>query len=82
MTLKRPLKEVLNFNMGRVMGFEPTNAGTTIRSLNHLATPAILFNFKLFKILVLINSRIYNLLKPDNYAWVYLLLVFTNLMLF
>lgn len=37
------------FNMGRVMGFEPTNAGTTIRSLNHLATPAILFNFKLFK---------------------------------
>ncbi len=41
MTLKRPLKEVLNFNMGRVMGFEPTNAGTTIRSLNHLATPAI-----------------------------------------
>lgn len=29
------------FNMGRVMGFEPTNIGTTIRGLNHLATPAI-----------------------------------------
>ena len=27
--------------MGRVMGFEPTNIGTTIRGLNHLATPAI-----------------------------------------
>ncbi len=27
--------------MGRVMGLEPTNAGTTIRSLNHLATPAM-----------------------------------------
>ena len=29
------------FFMGRVMGFEPTNIGTTIRGLNHLATPAI-----------------------------------------
>ena len=27
--------------MGRVMGIEPTNIGTTIRGLNRLATPAI-----------------------------------------
>ena len=27
--------------MGRVVGIEPTNTGTTIRGLNHLATPAI-----------------------------------------
>ncbi len=40
---KRPLDRSLF--MGRVMGFEPTNIGTTIRGLNHLATPAInLFN--------------------------------------
>ena len=26
--------------MGRVMGFEPTNTGTTTRGLNHLATLA------------------------------------------
>ena len=33
--------------MGRVMGFEPTNIGTTIRGLNHLATPAIYNNLLL-----------------------------------
>lgn len=27
--------------MGRVVGFEPTHNGTTIRGLNHLTTPAI-----------------------------------------
>ena len=27
--------------MGWVMGFEPTNTGTTIRGLNRLATPTI-----------------------------------------
>jgi hypothetical protein len=27
--------------MGRMMGLEPTNTGTTIRGLNHLATPAV-----------------------------------------
>ena len=37
---KRPLKEVY-LKMGRVMGLEPTNTGTTTRGLNHLATPAI-----------------------------------------
>ena len=28
--------------MGRLMGIEPTNAGTTIRCVNHFATTAIL----------------------------------------
>jgi hypothetical protein len=28
--------------MGRLMGLEPTNAGTTIRCVNHFATAAIL----------------------------------------
>jgi hypothetical protein len=28
--------------MGRLMGIEPTNAGTTIRCVNHFATIAIL----------------------------------------
>jgi hypothetical protein len=27
--------------LGRMMGLEPTNTGTTNRGLNHLATPAI-----------------------------------------
>jgi hypothetical protein len=27
--------------MGQMMGLEPTNIGTTNRSLNHLATPAM-----------------------------------------
>lgn len=36
------------FNMGRVMGFEPTYIGTTIRGLNHLATPAVLIKFLSF----------------------------------
>ena len=27
--------------MGRLMGIEPTNAGTTIRCVNHFATTAI-----------------------------------------
>ena len=29
--------------MGRLMGIEPTNAGTTIRCVNHFATAAIIF---------------------------------------
>ena len=28
--------------MGRLMGIEPTNAGTTIRCVNHFATTAII----------------------------------------
>lgn len=28
------------FNIGRTMGLEPTNGGTTNHCLNHLATPA------------------------------------------
>ena len=32
--------------MGRMMGLEPTNTGTTIRGLNHLATPAISLSTK------------------------------------
>ena len=32
--------------MGRLMGIEPTNAGTTIRCVNHFATIAII-NYKL-----------------------------------
>jgi hypothetical protein len=39
--------EVLPLNytrkkMGRLMGIEPTNAGTTIRCVNHFATIAII----------------------------------------
>ena len=37
--------------MGRVMGFEPMHIGTTIRGLDHLTIPAmlfLLFNFNLF----------------------------------
>ena len=30
--------------MGRLMGIEPTNAGTTIRCVNHFATTAIMIN--------------------------------------
>ena len=37
----------LKVKMGRVMGFEPTNAGTTIRSRNRLATPATYLILKL-----------------------------------
>ena len=34
---------ILNFNiMGRLMGIEPTNVGTTIRCVNHFATIAII----------------------------------------
>lgn len=33
--------------MGRMMGLEPTNTGTTIRGLNHLATPAIILNLRI-----------------------------------
>jgi hypothetical protein len=29
--------------MGRLMGIEPTNVGTTIRCVNHFATIAIIF---------------------------------------
>ena len=35
-------------NMGRLMGLEPTNAGTTIRCVNHFATTAILMSKKFF----------------------------------
>ena len=31
--------------MGRTVGFEPTHIGTTIRGLNHLAMPAIIFYY-------------------------------------
>jgi hypothetical protein len=34
------------FYMGRLMGIEPTNVGTTIRCVNHFATTAI----KVYKI--------------------------------
>jgi hypothetical protein len=30
--------------MGRLMGIEPTNVGTTIRCVNHFATAAIIVN--------------------------------------
>ena len=30
--------------MGRLMGIEPTNVGTTIRCVNHFATTAIFFS--------------------------------------
>ena len=39
--------------MGRLMGIEPTNAGTTNRSLNHLATTAT-------SLTVTLNTFIYN----------------------
>jgi hypothetical protein len=39
--------------MGRLMGIEPTNAGTTNRSLNHLATTAT-------SLIVTLNTFIYN----------------------
>ena len=29
--------------MGRLMGIEPTNVGTTIRCVNHFATTAVMF---------------------------------------
>ena len=40
--------EVLPLNytriyMGRLMGIEPTNVGTTIRCVNHFATIAVIF---------------------------------------
>ena len=39
--IKKTTTFVVVFFMGREMGFEPTNIGTTIRGLNHLTTPAI-----------------------------------------
>ena len=36
---------VIRYFMGRVVGFEPTHIGTTIRGLNRLAIPAISFTF-------------------------------------
>ena len=44
--IKKMITNVIIFFMGRVVGFEPTHNGTTIRGLNHLTTPAIclLFN--------------------------------------
>ena len=44
-TIKNTIAFVIVFFMGRVMGIEPTNIGTTIRGLNRLATPAISSNF-------------------------------------
>ena len=32
---------IILYIMGRLMGIEPTNAGTTIRCVNHFATTAI-----------------------------------------
>lgn len=46
---KNSLKGVLNL-MGRVMGIEPTNAGTTNRSLNHWATLAIIILNILYRV--------------------------------
>lgn len=43
--------------MGRMMGLEPTNTGTTIRGLNHLATPAI------FRKKVILSSGIHIVTK-------------------
>ena len=40
-TIKNTITNAIVFFMGRVMGIEPTNIGTTIRGLNRLATPAI-----------------------------------------
>ena len=37
-----PLGYTPIFIMGRLMGIEPTNAGTTIRCVNHFATIAII----------------------------------------
>ena len=39
--IKKVLAKAKTFFMGRVVGFEPTHNGTTIRGLNHLTTPAI-----------------------------------------
>ena len=41
-TIKYTITKVIVHFMGRVVGFEPTHNGTTIRGLNHLTTPAIL----------------------------------------
>jgi hypothetical protein len=38
------LDEEKVLDKGRTMGLEPTNGGTTIHCLNHLATPAITLN--------------------------------------
>ena len=43
--IKKTVTKVTVFFMGRVMGIEPTNTGTTIRGLNRLATPAIFHLF-------------------------------------
>ena len=37
-----------SFLVGRVVGFEPTHIGTTIRGLNHLTTPAITVLYSAF----------------------------------
>ncbi len=39
-----PLNYTRNIKMGRLMGIEPTNVGTTIRCVNHFATAAIWIN--------------------------------------
>ncbi len=39
--IKKRVADATLFFMGWVMGFEPTNTGTTIRGLNRLATPTI-----------------------------------------
>jgi hypothetical protein len=41
-----PLNYTRKKQMGRLMGIEPTNVGTTIRCVNHFATIAIIFTFK------------------------------------
>ena len=39
--IKYSVAKATEYFMGRLMGFEPMHIGTTIRGLNHLATPAI-----------------------------------------
>ena len=39
--IKEMITKVIISFMGRVVGFEPTHNGTTIRGLNHLTKPAI-----------------------------------------
>ena len=68
--------------MGRLMGIEPTNVGTTIRCVNHFATIAITFKFNKIKKLagavgieptpeVLETSVL-----PLNYAPIYIFMIF------
>ena len=46
--------------MGRAVGFEPTHIGTTIRGLNRLTTPAILFCLIIYYSFVTRKSNTYS----------------------